>query len=140
MTGKLFWTCVVVIGLAMDCGGLPSKQTSEIVFEGELLVVGPPPPFASGYFSTFRLAKYRVLQVCKGNYSGSEIVVDHPAITLKEFDGVDVGDKLWITVSREKKIASQHSAVGIRESSERPREFFIARGLQRTTRAGCSSN
>lgn len=104
------------------------SNTDTLVFEGTLEKLGPDPGFVSGILAVYRLAKYRVNKVCEGKYEGSEIVVDHTVFTLKEFDGVKVGDQVCVRVRISKKIHAQYSAEGIRDPSEVVKIFYIADG------------
>jgi hypothetical protein len=128
--------CFIALTLGLtgcELGAAPKK----IALEGRLLALGPPSA-NSGVFAMFRLAKYEVVRVCKGKYLGSEIVVDHLVLDGKEFDGIDVGETLWITVKQEKKISTRFNAPGIREPSEKPNSYFVAGAPARKMPAECS--
>lgn len=96
----------------------------ELTFEGTVLQIGPS-VFQSGRASSYQLVKYRIERICKGNYKHQEIVVDHLILSGKELDGIKVGDKLFVTVRKAKKINPRYNVPGLREPSESISNFYI---------------
>jgi hypothetical protein len=135
-----FVVLAVCVLLTMDGPnniGSPSRPKGVIVFEGMVLKISSPVP-ASGRITAYRLVKYRVEKVCKGKYDRTDIVVDHLILTGKEFEGVEVGDRLWLTVGTTKKISPRYNAEGIRDESEPVDFFYVARSLSRIPPSICS--
>src|ERR1051326_6248112 len=104
------------------------KPDADLVIEGTVLQMSPPTP-ASGVIAFYRLVKYRVDHVCKGRYSGSEIIVDHWIVTTKELDGVKVGDKVCFAVNKSKTIGRRVSFAGIRSPSEVVKIFYLGNAV-----------
>ena len=105
-----------------------------IVFQGRVLKLAPEPRQKSGGDLVVRLVKYKVQRICEGEYTGSEIVVDHLMVTGEELKGLKVGDVVCVTVEKRKKLSSRWNASGIREPSEIVNMFYVAPNL---TRASC---
>src|ERR1044072_3496569 len=85
-----------------------APEASEvIVFEGTLDKLGPDPGFVSGTLAAYQLAKYRVERICEGQYEETEIIVDHRVFTRKEFEGINVNDRLCITVKKSTDMSEQ---------------------------------
>lgn len=105
-----------------------------IVFQGRVIKVDRSPKENSGQNLVYRLAKYKVERVCEGEYTGSEIVVDHMVLTGRELKGLKVGDVVCVTVEKKKDIIERWNAPGIREPSEVVSMFYRALNL---TRASC---
>ncbi len=112
---------------------LPTSNT--IVFEGTVEKLGPDPGFDSGLIAVYRLAKYRVDKVCEGEYQGNEIVVDQLILTRKEFEGINVNDRVCVTVTISNKILSRWNAEGIRSDSEDVKTFYEAKYQTKLTGA-----
>ncbi|HEY5885327.1 MAG TPA: hypothetical protein VIT88_11605 [Pyrinomonadaceae bacterium] len=102
-----------------------------IAFEGVLESLGPDPGLTSGRFTAYRLAKYRVLRVCRGTYDQSEIVVDHAIFTAQDFEGIELKDRVCMTVRKSGKILARYNAEGIRSASEEVKTFYIANEFKR---------
>jgi len=100
------------------------SMRGRLIFEGTVLQIGPP-VFHSGRVTAYRLVKYKVERVCKGNYDQREIVIDHLILTGKELNDLEIGDKVFVTAKRSKKISPRYNAPGIREASESISNFFI---------------
>lgn len=105
-----------------------------IVFQGRLIKVDRSLREKSGQNLVYRLAKYKVEQVCEGEYTDSEIVVDHMVLTGRELKGLKVGDRVCVTVEKKKNITVRFNAPGIREPSDIVDMFYRAQNL---TRAPC---
>ena len=87
---------VLILVTLPACHRVNSEQRVDniLVFEGTLEKLGPEPVATSGRMAVYRLAKYRVERVCKGKYEGGEIVVDHLIFDLKDFEGLEVNDRV----------------------------------------------
>lgn len=106
----------------------PSKS---VVFEGTVEKLAPDLGILSGRIVVYRLVKYRVERVCAGKYDGKEIVVDHLILEGKELEGVNVGDRVCVTVTISDKILSRYNAEGIRDPSEPVKTFFLGEAIWR---------
>jgi len=105
--------------------------TELLLFQGRVIKLGPHPVYKNGGDLAYRLVKYKVERVCEGEYSGSEIVVDHYLRTGRELRGVKVGDVVCVTVEKRRNISMRENAAGIREPSEIVNVFYHAQGLTR---------
>lgn len=116
------------LSTGQDPVAVDTTQTASetLGFEGTLLQVGPDPGLRSGRFAVYRLAKYRVERVCEGKYDGSEVVVDHLVFDGKEFENINVGDRVCVTVKMSRRILARYDAEGIRSSSDVVPMFYIA--------------
>ena len=117
--------------LIFTCSGQkPDTPVGGIVtFEGTVKSVAPDPGMLSGVLAVFRLAKYRVERVCQGSYSGKEIVVDHLILSGKELAGVNVGDRVCVSVRISDRIDARYDADGIRKPSDVVPTFFLGEGI-----------
>ncbi len=114
------------------CHGVRTQErpAQTFVFEGTVEKVAPDLGILSGRVAVYRLAKYRVQKVCSGKYDGKEIVVDHLILDGKEFDGVDVGDRVCVTVRISDKILSRYNADGIRSPSDSVKTFYLGEKIE----------
>jgi hypothetical protein len=119
----LIFSIILLVG-AVPCIRANSSSDEALIFEGTVLQIAPPVP-ASGDVAFYRLAKYRVERVCRGNYAKSEIVVDHLSLTTKELDAIKVGDRVCVTVKPSRRIFARFNVKGIREESEKVKIFYI---------------
>lgn len=106
-----------------------------IVFQGRVIKRTRDSSEKSGGDLVYGLVKYKIERVCEGEYTGSEIVVDHLMISGRELKGLKVGDVVCVTVEKQKTISTRRNAPGIREPSEVANMFYRAQNL---TRASCS--
>ena len=88
------------------------------MFEGTIEKLAPNPESVSGWNAVYRLAKYRVERICAGEFEGKEIVVDHIVFDRKEFESVNVGDRVCVTAKISNKIHTRFDADGIRSPFE----------------------
>ena len=102
------------------------RPSDVIVFEGTLETLGPDPGFVSGVLASYRLAKYRVEKICEGQYDGTEIIVDHRIFTLKEFEGINVNDRLCITVKKSTDTSEQFYDNVLRSPTDDIKTRYIA--------------
>ena len=93
-----------------------TSAAAKVALECTVLRVGPNPGWVSGDTAVFRLVKYRIRQICGGDYGDPEIVVDHLVLTGTELDGIKVGDKVCIVVRKSETIPARYNAKGIREA------------------------
>jgi len=100
------------------------------MFEGTLEKLAPDGGVLSGRIAVYRLAKYRVERICNGKYDGKEIVVDHLILDGKEFEGVDVGDRVCVTVRVSDKILARYNADDIRSPSDSVKTFFVGEEIR----------
>jgi hypothetical protein len=105
-----------------------------IVFQGRVIKRDHDLRDKSGGDLVYRLVKYKVERLCEGDYTGSQIVVDHLMMSGDELTGLKVGDVVCLTVEKQKKISPRWNVRGIREPSEVVNMFYRAQNL---TRASC---
>lgn len=130
MTYPSLWVlCLLMMLGACQPTTTVSKPTDTFVFEGKLLKLGPDPGFVSGRVAAYRLAKYRVERICAGKHEGQEIIVDHPIFTGKEFEDIEIGDRVCLTIKVSDKVLVRNNAEEIRAPDETVNTFFIAEGL-----------
>lgn len=104
-----------------------------IVFEGTVVKVGELPPVACGVMIVYQLAKYRIDHVYFGDYTGNEIVVDHPACSRDVLQGVNVGDKVIVVLNKRTGIQQRWNSKGLRELRDKVTVFYIAKRVARCT-------
>lgn len=128
---------LLVLSLALPvilgtCHGVKTQEKpgETFVFEGTLEKLAPDLGILSGRIAVYRLAKYRVQKVCGGKYEGKEIVVDHLVLDGKEFEGVEIGDRVCVTVRISAKILPRYNADGIRNSADSIKTFFIVEEIR----------
>lgn len=125
--------CVAFAFLVTSCqpAKTESGATNTIVFEGILEKLGPDPGVTSGRLVAYRLAKYRVKKVCSGKYERQEMVVDHLIFTGKEFEGIEIGDQLCLTVKVSDQIPARSDTEGIRAPEESVKTYYVATDIVR---------
>jgi hypothetical protein len=62
----------------------------------------------------FQVAKYRVLKVLAGSYTGREIIVDHPACDGDVFKRIPVGSRVRLSLSVRRELFTITNYPGIR--------------------------
>jgi hypothetical protein len=124
----LFPLSLAFVALLTSCHEVKSAVDSEsiIVFEGTIERLAPNPEFVSGWNAVYRLAKYRVERVCAGEFEGKEIVIDHIVFDRKEFEGVNVGDRVCVAAKISSRIDTRIDADDIRSPSQNVTTFYIA--------------
>lgn len=131
-------TLLFVFAAALQGSGFASRDAkAKLSFEGTVMKIGPP-IFRSGFVTAYRLVKYRVERVCTGSYQQAEIVVDHLVLTGKELDGVNVGDRVYVTLKKAKKISPRYNVAGIREASDKLNVFYIGGTVSSAATSSCS--
>ena len=114
----------------------PATQ-SELVLAAVVEKIGKDPGVSSGYYLIYQLAKYRVVEVCVGNYSQKEIVVDHLLVSGDELKTLRVGDKVYLTLQPSKTIEMRFNEEGFRDSSQKVGTFYIGHKPDVTKPAPC---
>jgi hypothetical protein len=114
----------------------PATQ-SELVIAAVVEKIGKDPGVSSGYYLIYQLAKYRVVEVCAGNYSQKEIVVDHLLVSGDELKALRVGDKVYLTLQPSKTIKMRFNEEGFRDSSQNVGTFYIGHKPDVTKPAPC---
>lgn len=128
--------CIVFLVVTAKAEKVTKPPKTDIVFEGTILQMAPPLP-VSGMVFSYRLVKYRVERVCKGRYSSTEIIVDHQILAGTELDGVKVGDRVCVAVTKSKNVAKRWDIEGIRSPSDIVKLFYIGGGVARAQATSC---
>ena len=131
---QCFLSIVLLLSGMGHAQAVVDDGTELLVFQGRVIKLGQPPGYKNGENLAYRLVKYKVERVCEGEYSGSEIVVDHYLQTGLELEGVKVGDVVCVTVEKRNKLSTRVNSRGIRKPSEVINMFYDARHL---THASC---
>lgn len=120
-------TVFLLLGSAMAAAGQSRKiDKHAIVFEAIVEKMAPPVP-PSGILANYRIVKYQVTNVCQGTYVGDTVVVDHFVTDREQFDGFDVGTRVYLAVLGSKSIERKFFAQGIRNSTDVVDKFYITR-------------
>src|ERR1700730_7814789 len=118
--------CLIAILSTLPLIQLRSKDSSgKIVFVGTVRRIASDPGILSGDLAIYRLAKYKIEQLCNGEYNEKEMVVDHLILTGKELNGINVGDRVCVSVEKSKSVLARFNAEGIRSSNDTVKIFFI---------------
>ena len=113
----------------------PTEKT--IAFEGIVERISVDTGVLSGGVAVYRLAKYSVTRICKGRYRGKRIVVDHLILSGKELEGIQVGDRVCVSVQMSNEIFARYNANGIRKPSDKVKIFYIAGKVEESTLESC---
>lgn len=127
---KVVVPLIVLFATTPQVSNKHSSAEKTIAFEGVVERISPDHGVLSGILAVYRLAKYRVTRICKGRYSGKRIVVDHLILTGKELEGIQIGDRVCISVQKSNKIAARFNANGIRRPSDKVTIFYIAGNVE----------
>jgi hypothetical protein len=122
---------VLLFLLTVGCQTARTESQSILIFEGTVERLAPDSGILSGTLAVFRLARYRVERICNGNYKAKEIVVDHLILSGKELEGINVGDRVCVSVKSSKTIGTRYNADGIRNPSDVVATFFVAEQIKR---------
>ena len=87
--------------------------------------IGKNPGVGSGVFAVYQFAKYKVAKVCAGEYTRSEIVVDHVVMTAEELNNLRVGDRVRLSANKSKTIYLRNNEEGFRKVTHEVDEFYI---------------
>lgn len=96
-----------------------------ITLEARLLAFSPHPRFKCGVNIALQVAKYRVLKVLAGSYTGKEIVVDHFACGGDVFKRIPMGSRVRLNVLVKREYHTIVTHPGIR-MDRRPEVFYVA--------------
>jgi ribosomal protein S17 len=129
--------CIVLLTAIAAADKAKSLPKTDIVFEGTVVQMAPPVP-VSGMVFSYRLVKYRVERVCKGHFSGTEMIVDHQILAGTELDGVKIGDRVCVAVTKSKSVAKRWDVEGIRSPSDIIKLFYIGGGVAKAQTSSCS--
>jgi hypothetical protein len=118
--------------LTISCQRAPHESLSGsiLTFEGVIEKLAPDQGILSGRVAVFRLVRYRVEKICKGNYAGKLIVVDHLILSGKEFEGINLGNRVCVSVRSSDKMPTRYDAEGIRNPSDVVPMFFVAEEIK----------
>jgi hypothetical protein len=105
--------------------GFGTINKPKLVFKGTVVQIGTYPGFLTGSIVSYQLVKYKIIQVCSGNYSKSEIVVDHLILSGKELTCLKVGDEVYVEI-KSNKVFRRYNSNGIRNQSEKIDKFYVA--------------
>ena len=137
-------TILLLVGIFV-LAGFPTSSASAMTFEppaprisfvGTLLAKSPPPGGGCGYFFWHQLGLYRIESSYGSVFVGSHVVVDHPSCFGDVFDGVNIGDRVSLTVEVRSSYSTLTVYPGIRSASDKPSRFFIAQSVVRVDRHG----
>ena len=87
---KVFICFTVLVTFWASAHAQMKDSSEDIVFVGTLQAISPDTGMVSGDLAIYRLAKYHVQRLCRGQYKEKEIVVDHLIVTGRELEGVKV--------------------------------------------------
>lgn len=122
---------LVLLMAACHGTGAKNEPPGTLTFEGTVEALAPDLGILSGRILVYRLAKYRVNKVCSGQYSGNEIVADHLILSGREFEGINVGDRVRVTVTVSDKIGTRFDSKGIRDQHDVVTVFFLGEEIRR---------
>ena len=103
-----------------------SDKGNQLIFEGQVLAIGPSPGYGSGGVQAYQLVKYRVIHVCKGKYSENEILVDHLLLDPDELKDLKVGDNVCVGVTKKKDMSSRWNDDVLRHVSDKVDVYYVA--------------
>lgn len=115
----------IVLGAVMPLRPVSCKDQL-VIFHGKVLEIGPSPGYGSGGVHAYQLVKYRVNNVCEGEYGHREIIVDHLLLDPDELMGLKVGDKVCVGVTKVKEMSSRWNDEQLRHNSDQVSHFYVA--------------
>lgn len=127
----------LAVAMSHRCSREQPATRSELVLAAVVEKIGKDPGVSSGYYLIYQLAKYRVVQVCAGNYNQKGIVVDHLLVSGDELKTLRVGDKVYLTLQPSKTIEIRFNEEGFRDSSQKVSTFYIGHQPDVTKPAPC---
>ena len=128
----------IVLFLCTLSNTVSSSPEEKLVLEATVVQIGPSPGRISGDTAVYRLAKYRIRQVCTGDYKHNQIIVDHLVITGAELNGIEVDDRVCIAVREAKEIPACFNAEGIREPIDDVKSFYIGEHIEQSRATACA--
>lgn len=96
-----------------------------IRFEGTLIKYSPHMGVRCGGLYAHQVALYRVDKILGGEYTGEEIVVDHPACDENVFKDIPLGSRVRVLVNARQSYDVVTISAGIR-GEENPSNFYVA--------------
>jgi hypothetical protein len=108
---------IAMLVLAPPLYGGAAARKALVSLRGTVVAIGPREP-ASGIIASYRLAKLKVDAVCRGHYTGDEMVVDCLVLVGNELDTLVVGEKVFVTVEPRRKLLSRFNVPGFRDVSD----------------------
>jgi hypothetical protein len=101
------------------------SETHNLVIEAVVEKIGAAPGVGSGVRAVYQFAKYKVIQVCEGEYNQQDIVVDHIMLHGDELDGFRPGDRVRLVVQKSKTIFTRNNEDGFRNARDKVEVFYI---------------
>ena len=114
-----------------------NKKNTIVIIEGIVENIAPPMPL-SGVIASYRLVKYKVINVCRGEYNEKEIVIDHFVITGNELENTKVGDKVYVPALVSEQIEVRYNPIGIRHLNDKIDKFYIGYKVFLANESDCS--
>lgn len=133
MTAALF---LILANVAAGAAGRPPAKPA-LVIVGTVVKVGPSPGRDSGGVDVYQLVRYQVKQVCRGQYQGEEIVVDHPILRADELGDLKVGDTVCLALSPKKRISLRYDDDVVRKSADEVGIYYVGKALKQTASPSC---
>jgi hypothetical protein len=132
MNIQLLKILVMVLFSIFAIGGAGIAQVikptdKKILFEGKVSKVGEKNELMSGVFASYQLMEYNVIKVVKGNYADNKIIVDHLVLSGKELNGVKLGSKVCIEVTKIKNLPDRMDDNIVRRSEDKVDWFYLGR-------------
>lgn len=109
-----------------------------LIIVGTVLKVGPSPERDSGGVEVYQLIRYRVNRVCKGQYKGEEIIVDHLILRSDELRGLKVGDKVCVAISPQRQLSPRYDDGEIRQTTDVVQTYYVGTLLKETKSSSCA--
>ena len=106
-----------------------------ISFVGVVEKIGRNPGGPSGLHAAYQLVRYRIEEICEGNYVQNEIVVDHLIGDGNELKDINVGEHVCLTVDVSKTIFVRNNEEGFRNPEDNVEFFFIGGRPTKVTKA-----
>jgi hypothetical protein len=116
----------ISVSLIVASRGPAACKDDRIIFQGEVLEIGPSPGYGSGGVQAYQLVKYRVDNVCEGTYEAGEIIVDHLLLDPDELKDLRVGDTVCVGVVKVKKISSRWNDGKLRKDTDKVNAYYVA--------------
>jgi hypothetical protein len=114
---RLLTALVLLIALLLPGQNVAARQDGpqpSIILEAKLIAHSPYLGEKCGVDFHFQVAKYHILKVLAGSYTGKEIIIDHPACDGDVFKRIPVGSRVRLGVSVERSIPGITNHPGIR--------------------------
>lgn len=121
---------ILVFFLSVYMPSEKSKSSSNIVFKGSIVKIGPKVS-PSGDTVNYQLVKYKIDEIYKGTYKKDIIIVDHLILFGNELESFRANDEVIVVVNKTKKISLIQFAEGIREVNSKVKNFYIAKELMK---------